>query len=224
MDQTISDILNSVGQQQVERTVVNQKSRIQKDDFLKLLFTQLKYQDFESSVDYKDLMSQLSILTEIEQAMNLNKQIEDLSKSISRMNFFYASNAIGKSAFLYADQIDVSGGEVQMNPAFSLDIPAKDVFVKIKTAGGVVVKTIKISNVSPGKHYVIWDGKNDAGNTMPDGQYTFEVEAYDSSGNKFKPSSLVFGKVDSVSLDNGAVFVGMGNIKFEFEKIIELRN
>lgn len=221
MEQNIvSDIMNSLNQTRS----VNPNSRIKKDDFLKLLFTQLKYQDFESSVDYKDLMSQLSILTEIEQSINLNKQIEDLSKSIARMNFFYASTAIGKNALVYSDKIYVSNGEVQTNPAFHLDVPARDVYVKVKTPSGVTIRTMRISEVSQGKHQIVWDGKNDAGAKVSDGEYIFEVEAYDSAGNKFNPTKLISGRVDSVSLDNGAVFVGIGVGKFEFEKISELRN
>lgn len=220
MENLVSDIMGSLEQPRV----VNPNSRIKKDDFLRLLFTQLKYQDFESSVDYKDLMSQLSILTEIEQSMNLNKQIDELSKSISRMNFFYASNTIGKNAFVYADKIYVSDGQVQQNPAFLLDIPARDVYVKIKTPGGVTIRTIRVSDLPAGKHQISWDGKNDSGNSVPDGEYIFEIEAYDSAGNKFNPAKLIFGRIDSVSLDNGSVFVGIGGSKFEFEKVSELRN
>lgn len=217
-----SDVLSVVLQQNVR--AVSPRSRIEKDDFLKLLFTQLKYQDFESSVDYKELMGQLSILAEIEQAMNLNKQLEELSRSIANMNFFYASSTLGKSAFIYGDKLYVSEGKSEVKPGFILDVPAKDVYVRVKTTGGATIRTIKLSNLQAGKHYVDWDTKNDAGNTVSDGEYYFEVEAYDSSGNKFRPKKVVLGKVESISLEDGKVFLGVGKSgKYRLEDILELK-
>ncbi len=197
--------------------------RIEKDDFLRLLFTQLKYQDFESSVDYKELLAQLSMLAQIEQSMNLSKQIENLSSSIAHANFLSASNLLGKNAFVVGDNISVANGGVKSYPAFSLDIPANEVYVNIKSLGGVTVKSVKLNNVRPGNHYVQWDGRSESGNLVPDGDYSFEVVAYDSAGNQFKPQKLVYGSIDSVSLDNSSVFIAFGNKKFEFEKVVEVR-
>ncbi len=217
----ISDILNSLGGAQ--RNIVNQNSRIDKDSFLKLLFTQLKYQDFESSVDYKDLLSQLSILAQIEQSMNVSRQIQELAKSVTRMNFLSASAILGKNAFVDGDALSVSGGVPESLPAFSIDIPVNRVIVKIKAQGGLTVRTIELNNVPAGKHFVSWDGKNDAGNTVQEGEYTFEVQAYDSFGNKFAPSKLVYGKIDSITLEGTSVKFGMGKTKFEFEKVTEVK-
>lgn len=221
-EQSISDVLtNLVDTQNVTRGL-NQKSRIQKEDFLKLLFTQLKYQDFESSVDYKDLMSQLSILAEIEQSMNLRDAIDALSKSIARSNFFAASSIIDKNAYIWGDEISVQGGSVKSLPAFSLDIPAREVVVKIEAPGGVTVRTIRMTDVSPGKHKVEWDGKNDAGNPVSDGKYTFEVVAYDTDGNEFKADKFVFGKIDSVSMNGTDIMVSVGGTSYSFEKVSDV--
>lgn len=223
MANDISGILNDLsgaGRQQF----ANPSTKISRDDFLKLLFTQLKYQDFESSVDYKDLMTQLSILAQVEQSMNLKDTIDELSKSIARANFFSASNIIGKKAYIEGKTLFVSQGEVLNYPAFSLDIPARDVEVKILGPGGIVVKRIHLSDVDAGKHYVVWDGKNDSGNAVQDGQYSFEIVARDSAGNEFKPSHLTFGKIDSVSLEGNNVFVGIGNLNFEFEKVVAIKD
>jgi flagellar basal-body rod modification protein FlgD len=224
MPNEISDLLNDLMIQNQVQRIVSRKNGIGKDDFLKLLFTQLKFQDFESSVDYKDLLSQLSILAQIEQAMNLKQAIDSLSSSIARTNFLSASSLIGKSAYVVADKISVSNKKVSSLPAFQLDIPARNVKVKILSPGGVPIKTIELGNLPAGKHYVFWDGKDMNGNMVQDGSYIFEVIAYDSYGNEFKPQKLVFGKIESVELYGTKVFVGLGNTSFEFGKVVEVRS
>jgi flagellar basal-body rod modification protein FlgD len=220
----ISDVLNSLANQQGNQRAVSKNQGISKDDFLRLLFTQLKYQDFESSVDYKDLLSQLSMLAQIEQAMNMKQAIDSLSSSIARTNFLFASSLIGKSAYVDGDRVYVSNKKVYSFPAFQLDIPARDVKVRILSPGGVPVKTIELGNLTAGKHYVSWDGKDENGNIVQDGSYTFEVIAHDSEGSKFKPQKLVFGNIESVRLDRSNVLVGLGDSFFEFERVVEVRN
>jgi flagellar basal-body rod modification protein FlgD len=224
MANEISDVLNSLANQQGNQRAVSKNQGISKDDFLRLLFTQLKYQDFESSVDYKDLLSQLSMLAQIEQAMNMKQAIYSLSSSIARKNFLSASSLIGKSAYVDGDKVYVSNKKVYSFPAFQLDIPARDVKVRILSPGGVPVKTIDLGNLTAGKHYVSWDGKDENGNIVQDGSYTFEVIAHDSEGGKFKPQKLVFGNIESVRLDRGNVLVGLGDSFFEFERVVEVRN
>lgn len=219
----VSDVLNNLvdNNPELARTI-NKNSRIKKDDFLKLLFTQLKYQDFQSSVDFKDLMAQLSILAEIEQAMNLKDAIDDLAKSIARSNFFSATSIIDKNAYIWGNEISVQGGVPESYPAFSLDIPAKEVVVRIKAPGGITVRTIRMTDVSAGKHKVNWDGKNDAGNPVADGKYTFEITAYDVDGNEFKAEKLTFGRIDSVSLNGVDITVSVGGTTYNFEKVAEV--
>jgi flagellar basal-body rod modification protein FlgD len=224
MANEISDVLNSLANQQGNQRAVSKNQGISKDDFLRLLFTQLKYQDFEASVDYKDLLSQLSMLAQIEQAMNMKQAIDSLSSSIARTNFLSASSLIGKSAYVDGDRVYVSNKKVYSFPAFQLDIPARDVKVRILSPGGVPVKTIELGNLTAGKHYVSWDGKDENGNIVQDGSYTFEVIAHDSEGSKFKPQKLVFGNIESVRLDRSNVLVGLGDSFFEFERVVEVRN
>jgi len=223
MANEISDVLNSLANQQDNQKAVLKNQGISKDDFLKLLFTQLKYQDFEASVDYKDLLSQLSILAQIEQAMNMRQAIDSLSASIARTNFLSASSLIGKSAYVASDRAYVSNGKVYSLPAFQLDIPARDVKVRILSPGGVPVKTIELGNLTVGKHYVSWDGKDESGNIVQDGSYTFEVIAHDSEGGEFKPQKLVFGNIESVRLEGRDVLIGLGDSFFEFERVVEVK-
>lgn len=65
--------------------------------------------------------------------------------------------------------------------------------ILIKNFTGIVVKSITGSDLS---HAVVWSGEDDGGSVVPDGPYTFELEAEDLAGNKTVNGSQV------VSIDN----------------------
>jgi len=153
----------------------------------------------------------------------MRQAIDSLSASIARTNFLSASSLIGKSAYVASDRAYVSNGKVYSLPAFQLDIPARDVKVRILSPGGVPVKTIELGNLTVGKHYVSWDGKDESGNIVQDGSYTFEVIAHDSEGGEFKPQKLVFGNIESVRLEGRDVLIGLGDSFFEFERVVEVK-
>lgn len=74
-------------------------STLDKNDFLKLLITELRNQDPLSPLDSKEYMTQLSQFSTLEQIQNLNLQLANLS----------AVNIVGKHAkALYQDN-EISG-------------------------------------------------------------------------------------------------------------------
>ncbi len=82
-------------------TVTNKNNELGKDDFLKLLITQLKYQDPTNPMDNQEFISQMSSFSALEQMKNLNTGFTDLAKTINETlvpNFMLqqSSNMIGK--------------------------------------------------------------------------------------------------------------------------------
>ncbi|MFS0727845.1 flagellar hook capping FlgD N-terminal domain-containing protein [Paenibacillus sp. 1P07SE] len=63
-----------------------------KDDFLKILITQLKYQDPMQPMQDRDFIAQMAQFSSVEQMMNMAKEMTQL-----RQNMGTASNMIGKT-------------------------------------------------------------------------------------------------------------------------------
>ena len=67
------------------------KNELGKDGFLKLLLTQMKYQDPTSPMDTDKMVQQEAQMSQLEQSINLNKNIEKL---VGVMNSSSNTNAI----------------------------------------------------------------------------------------------------------------------------------
>ena len=66
-------------------SVNNPSSALGKDDFLKLLLTEMQYQDPTQPMDTDKILSQTSQLATLESADNTNKALEALSASLKAL-------------------------------------------------------------------------------------------------------------------------------------------
>jgi flagellar basal-body rod modification protein FlgD len=68
---TVNSTSGTAGAQQPTTSVVNPKSLLDKDDFLKLFVTQLQHQDPMSPMDNDQMVAQMSQLSTVEQLTNM---------------------------------------------------------------------------------------------------------------------------------------------------------
>ncbi len=83
----------------VNKQQESKASQLDKDDFLKLLVTQLRYQNPLEPMDNNEYIAQLAQFSSLEQMQNLNLQVANLS----------ALSTIGKSASAIVEQSEIEG-------------------------------------------------------------------------------------------------------------------
>ncbi len=109
------------------------------------------------------------------------QQIIDLANSQYQEGYMY-SGGLTKTA-PFADEAAVSGGLAD-DIVFELAAAAADVSIEIFDSAGEVVRTLNVTGGTEGTNTITWDGLDDSGTALPDGVYSFNVTAADSSGDQ----------------------------------------
>jgi flagellar basal-body rod modification protein FlgD len=79
-------------------------SSLGKDDFLKILMTQLQNQDPLNPMQDQDFISQMATFSSLEQMTNLNTSMDNFVESAEQNQFMQASSMIGKTVTYLDDQ------------------------------------------------------------------------------------------------------------------------
>jgi flagellar basal-body rod modification protein FlgD len=142
------------------------------DDFLRLLVTQLKYQDPLQPFDQNQLLAQTAQLTSIEQLQALNGKFTELKDSMLGSDLTRAAGLLGRTAAVAGAQFEHTGTPVAL-PVTVL-APATEVMVDV-FRDGTLVRTIKTGPLPAGAQAVTWDGLDDFGRSATVGTYTYHV-------------------------------------------------
>lgn len=193
-----------------------------KDDFLKLLFTQLKYQDPQNPVDDREFAAQLAQFSSLEQMTNLNTSFGDIKTALEQQGKFSLLQAVGKTARASGDGL-VADATGNMNGIFSLEAAATSVKVTVTDGGGTPLRTINLGAKGAGESTFTWDGTVEGGMKVPPGQYRFFVEAADSAGSPVPSATYMEGTVTGVALDADPSAI-IGNFSIPFKDIRMLKS
>ena len=199
---------------------VNPDSILGKDDFMRLLLTELKYQDPTDPMDSEKILSQTSQLATLESADNTNKALEKLTNQLSASTNLSVISAIGKLGSLGKDTITLKKGT---KPTFDLyfkhDIQSGSVTIKDKE--GNIVKTFTLEPQKSGVLTFDWDGSDNNGNPLPEGEYSISSNYSDGSTGSYETKYGVF-PIESVKFDKGNALLKLGEHYYPITKIAEI--
>lgn len=184
-----------------------------KDEFLKLLTTQLQNQDPLSPLENHEFVAQLAQFSSLEQQVTTNEQLVQIQLSQMGLANAQLSSFVGKTIRARGDSLTVDAGKAQP-VGIELATPASKVDVTIFDQAGNAVRTMSFNNVGDGVKSLPWDGKSNTGSTLADGRYTMEVTATDPQGEAVTVAPLTQGVVDEITFENGypELVVGQGRI------------
>ena len=183
-------------------TVSNEdEASVEKEGFLKLLVAQLGNQDPMAPQESGKYVDQLTNFSMLEQMMNLNKGVTNLSIGQLSNNSQDAVRFVGREVVAKGDSI--SFGQEGAEPVkYGMPHEAEAATLSIYDKRGNLVREEEV-DASPGASQYVWDGRSDDGNIVAEGDYLISIEATDADGNRIPVDTFVRGQVESVRYDNG---------------------
>ncbi|ARU50130.1 flagellar hook capping FlgD N-terminal domain-containing protein [Sulfurospirillum diekertiae] len=191
-----------------------------KDDFLKLLLTELQHQDPTSPMDSDKILTQTSQLATLESATKTNTALDNLSSQLKESVSANATNLIGKMGSLGYNAITLNNSTAKYEVYFPTEIKSGTLSITDKDKN--VVQTIDLKD-AVGKSGVIsfeWDGKNKYGEQLKDGYYGVTAEYLDKNNDQQKTQFGVY-PVESVRYDNGSSYIKLGSNYFPMSDVVE---
>jgi flagellar basal-body rod modification protein FlgD len=175
------------------------KNKLDKDDYLNLMVTQLKYQDPTKPMENHEMATQLAQFNTVEQLINVNKSLTDMANKGAQANVDRLNPYLGKIVEVSGSQLNVGSDQTITKGALDLPAPAGSVGVIIKDGTGTIVRTLGLGEKTAGRHLIEWDGKTDGGIAAKAGQYTFEIKASSIDGKEMKAKTSFITKVNAIT-------------------------
>ena len=193
---------------------------LDKSAFLKLLVTQMKMQDPTRSGDPNQMIQQITSFASLEQMTNTNRLLETIQVQNQGLFQAQAASLVGKQIRVSSNGFELKNGQAAVKVTLAADA---DVTLKIKDAQGQVVATVPKGSFRAGSHDLTWDGRNEQGVRLPDGQYTLEVVARGADGRSVEAQTSFSIRVASVLFQNGAViFTTAGGQRYALRDVLEI--
>jgi flagellar basal-body rod modification protein FlgD len=143
-----------------------------KQDFLKLLITQLRNQDPLNPLDQNEFLAQTAQFTSLENLQNISTQLAEMKALSQGQALTQGATLLGKTAA--ASGRDVTLGTSPAELAFSAQA-AGNVQLDIVDAEGGLVRRLSTTVETPGEFTVTWDGFSTTGESVAPGTYHYRV-------------------------------------------------
>ena len=143
-----------------------------KQDFLKLLITQLRNQDPLNPLDQNEFLSQTAQFTSLENLQNISAELAEM-KELSRGNSLaQGASLLGKSAIAVGRDVTLGLSPVEL--PFLMETIGS-VRIDIMDADNTVMRQLTSDTLPTGGQSLTWDGRDSAGQQVSPGVYHYRV-------------------------------------------------
>ena len=188
------------------------------EEFLKLLITQLRFQDPINPSKPEEFAAQLAQFTSLERMLNIEKLLQTQADA-GTLNTLavkadLGASFIGRKVLAAGEQVAVSGDGP---PTMEVEIGAGggNAVLQLFDAGGREVMTRDLGFRSGGKQFL-----STGSSVLPPGVYTYRVTVTAIGGDDVPVTTYTAGVVDGVSFKNGTVVLHAGPLSFPLDNVV----
>ncbi len=212
--ETKGDVLKRITDQYgaPEKTEREAVKKLGKDEFFKLMVTQMQHQDPMKPYQNEEMAAQMAQFSSLEQMLNVNQNLDKLTQAQLPLQQLGAGGLIGK--YVTADSSRMMHTEGKPSDLkFDLTGDARKVRIAVLNERGETVREIEAENLKKGEAKIAWDGK--AANKMPakSGTYTIQVAAEADNGKPIPIQTQKTEVVNGVSFDGKETVLLTGDPK-----------
>jgi flagellar basal-body rod modification protein FlgD len=157
-------------------TATPSSNGMDKTSFLKLFTTQLQNQNPLEPVKNEAFVAQLAQFSQLEATTNMSESLGKLVSSMQSDRMLGSASLVGKMVAAPDQPAVLSQGQPVM-VGINLPNGADSIVVKILDGRGNTVRTGTLPGQKAGLASFSWDGADDSGKTLADGNYTITATA-----------------------------------------------
>lgn len=192
-----------------------------KDAFLRLLTTQLQYQDPSSPVKNEDFVAQLAQFSSLEQLTSVNDTLEGVYVAMAAMNNSSMANLLGTDVIARGDTFAYSG-EGPETLDYSAPTAASTSTLTVYDDSGAVVWSGDTGALEAGEGTLTWPGTDASGTKVPEGDYTFAITAYDAAGEPIEVEERITGTITEMDYSTGVPSPSVDGVVVPISDILSL--
>jgi flagellar basal-body rod modification protein FlgD len=188
------------------------KKTLDKDDFLRIMISEMKHQDPTKPMDADKMASQMAQLTSVEQLKNMGTAIEKLADKNQASDRLAMSGMIGKTVTVDKGRFTHQKGTLS---AVNFELPqdAEKITLKFLDERGEEVASRELEPMKAGPNVYNWDGINASSIPTASGSYLVRVDAETKEGAKIQVNPISQETVIGVSFEGGEANFLVGDTK-----------
>ncbi len=190
------------------------KKTLGKDDFLKIMITQMKNQDPTSPFKAEQMATEIAQFTSVEQLQNVNQNLNKMTTQNKPLEQMAMTNLIGKFVTIDRERFPHSEGQND-DLEFSLSKNAASVHVVVISEAGEQVFEKDMGAQKSGNVNLNWNGIKTNSLPAKAGNYFFRVDAKDDQGKPIEMASQVHSRVIGVSFENAEPVFLVGDARHQ---------
>lgn len=175
------------------------------ETFLKMLTTQMQNQDPLNPVDSADYATQLATFASVEQQVQTNDILRELTGKLTGSAFQSMANWIGKEALAEAP-VYYAGQAIMLRPEYSSG--ADRATLVVSDANGTEVQRLELDM---SKRLVAWTGIDETGQPLPAGTYSFEVASHSGGTEIARQAAKAYNPIVEVRQDGDIVMLTLSD-------------
>ena len=204
-----------------DATPLGPGGKLGKDEFLKLLVTQLRYQDPMNPLQGEQMAAQLAQFSSLEQLVNIGDALKTQQTGndalVAAVTNATAMNTIGKEVTAVGDQVYLpANGTASVSCTTAGDGQAT---LTIADANGKVLGSRELGFVSGGSH--VFD-VGSAGAGLAEGGYRYYIDVKGSDGKAVTVETYTTARIDGITYGQDGALLTSGPLRIKPGAVVKI--